>query len=998
VHERSSGKTVRVLLGAIASTLLLAAPASAGTTTVLADTTASASSAEWRSCHERLLPSGTAGVAQHRVTTPTGGLVWATTSGASGADWDVAIFEADDGELVAGSASPDANELAEGFALGDQELVVQACLLDGDAGEAALRAGHVDTRVADATGPVQLVRVSTPTPQDKNRLSATGLDLTEHGGPDFVEVVLYGAEDEDRLRAAGFTWTVRIADLVARSAENRKADRAYAAATTRSALPSGRDDYRRLPDYELEMKDMAMRHPGLVRLLVLPHESLEGRQVLGVEIARNVGAQDGRPVFLQMGVHHAREWPSSEHAMEWAHEILNGVLNGDPRATALAESSRNIIVPVVNPDGFNLSREAPIDLRFLADVHPIGVIAAILADPGFAYKRKNCRVADGREPQPGECSNRVQARNRGVDPNRNYGGLWGGPGASVSPTSDIYRGPTPFSEPETQNIRELVSARQVTGLITNHTFSNLVLRPPGVRAQGPPPDEEFLRELGRRMTDQNGYANLKGYELYDTTGTTEDWSYNATRGFGYTFEIGPEEFHPPFEEVVAEWTGETAVARGGGNREAYYVAAETAASPQHHSVIEGTATPGSVIRLHKEFLTPTHDPIYLTDTADDPEVADDTAPGYGFQDVLDTTMVVPESGRFEFHANPSTRPLMAARSYFDLAEEPSRTQSHSNTTPTVPGAGATDQSFYYREFTFEVAPDEVRDFLRVSLRAGHDDDFDLYVYRVVNDEGDRQFMSSSATATGDETAIVENVEPGTYVARVLNWLAVDPTFDLEFALFGRGPDIVRQETPESWTLTCERPGGEILDTHKVFVDAGERVSLEGLCAQAGGTEGPAGPPGSDGAPGAPGANGPGGSNGTDGSNGVGGQTTPGESRGVEFAIPRSGVRMTDSGFVRLRIRCPETERSGCTGVVKVYVDRVRTRASARQRRIKLGEQAYVIQPGRTAVVRVPITRRYQRYVQRRRSARALAVSITRNDRGVGIRRQATFRLRAPRAR
>ena len=43
-----------------------------------------------------------------------------------------------------------------------------------------------------------------------------------------------------------------------------------------------------------------------------------------------------------------------------------------------------------------------------------------------------------------------------------------------------YRGAEAFSEPETQNIRELVSSRQVTTLITNHTFSNLVLRPNGV--------------------------------------------------------------------------------------------------------------------------------------------------------------------------------------------------------------------------------------------------------------------------------------------------------------------------------------------------------------------------------------------------------------------------------------------------------------------------------------------------------------------------------------
>ena len=40
------------------------------------------------------------------------------------------------------------------------------------------------------------------------------------------------------------------------------------------------------------------------------------------------------------------------------------------------------------------------------------------------------------------------------------------------------------------------------------------------------------------MAAENGYTSQKGYELYDTTGTTEDWSYSATGGFGFTFEIG----------------------------------------------------------------------------------------------------------------------------------------------------------------------------------------------------------------------------------------------------------------------------------------------------------------------------------------------------------------------------------------------------------------------------------------------------------------------------
>ena len=60
--------------------------------------------------------------------------------------------------------------------------------------------------------------------------------------------------------------------------------------------------------------------------------------------------------------------------------------------------------------------------------------------------------------------------------------------------------------------------------ITNHTFSNLLLRPPGLQAQGPPPDEKDYKAFGASMAKENGYTNQKGYELYDTTGGAEDWT------------------------------------------------------------------------------------------------------------------------------------------------------------------------------------------------------------------------------------------------------------------------------------------------------------------------------------------------------------------------------------------------------------------------------------------------------------------------------------------
>lgn len=50
------------------------------------------------------------------------------------------------------------------------------------------------------------------------------------------------------------------------------------------------------------------------------------------------------------------------------------------------------------------------------------------------------------------------------------------------------------------------AARHVTTLITNHTFSNLVIRPPGVRAVGTTADEPAMKALGARMTARRSWS------------------------------------------------------------------------------------------------------------------------------------------------------------------------------------------------------------------------------------------------------------------------------------------------------------------------------------------------------------------------------------------------------------------------------------------------------------------------------------------------------------
>ncbi len=847
-----------------------ASPAAAGE---ILSTDLSVADAVKRSCIDRPLDGGE-GYVQRSLTAPAAGSLTARLEAPSG-DWDLAVFDALTGRRVTGSAFFGASEVANGLVAQGQELTLQACRRAGGADTARLTVG------SEAFGPdvevekASLVRVSTPTRARKNELTGLGLDLTEHAGDGFIDVVLHGADDANTLRDSKFMFTTQIADLDAQSELDRAADRRFARSVNRSALPSGRDKYRTLEDYNNEMKQLVEANPTLVKPIVLPSKTYEGRFVQGIEITEDVNARDGKPVFLQMGLHHAREWPSGEHAMEWAYELVNGSkapgAAGD-RVRGLLARTRTIVIPVVNPDGFNHSRtrgiaaaEGPGGGRGAPNPGQGNEVVNIVTNPTGEYRRKNCRLAN--DSEAGNCDAGFAAglAATGVDPNRNYGGLWGGPGAGESIIDEDYRGPGPFSEPETKNIRDLVSKRHVTTLITNHTFSDLILRPPGVQSLGEPPDENRgYKALGDAMAAENGYLSQKGFELYDTTGTTEDWTYPATGGFGFTFEIGcviPDEpdgkrvgcteghFHPPYSEVVKEYEGTSARAdeggrEGGGNREAYFIALESTANPTRHSVIEGSAPAGAVLRLTKTFMTKTSPVIRDGEETDVIE----------FEDKLDTSMVVPASGAFEWHINPSTRPAVAKSTGRVPSGEPSPkvefTGSPAGATPDPVDPNNNDPAVH-NDHPFTVPAngpgvDNEKFTVRIEWQT-ITSDWDARLFRDTNangtvDAGEPEVGTSQQGTTDFEQITLSGPDiAGAYVFRANNFAATEP---YDGTVTFQGPDPFVPAQVESWTLTCETADGTMRNTRQVTIDRGERQTLNFTSAcvagQAGGGAGSGG--------------------------------------------------------------------------------------------------------------------------------------------------------------
>lgn len=476
---------------------------------------------------------------------------------------------------------------------------------------------------------LSLVRVHVDTPAEAGYLMAH-FDETHNHAPNEIELLLWPG-DLAELDSLGLDYEVVVEDLVAR-------DRALEAASDAVAVPMpgpDRTEYRHLADYNAEMADLAEKNKSLVELFEMPRPSLEGRTIYGIEIAANVkDKSDGRPIFYLDAVHHAREWPASEFTMIFAHYLVEGY-GKNPLVTSLLKKARVIVVPVVNVDGFDFSRES------VTSAHPtLASNSDVLASPqGFeGYWRKNRRSLTGVTAPAAQRNPDAY----GVDPNRNYSYLWGDNqgGSSSDQFDETYRGTAPFSEPEVADVRDVILNRNVTGVITNHTYQSSVLRAGG----GDSPEDAILQSLGQEMADVLGYQN-NGTVGYPTTGTTDDWAYAVVGAVGFTIEHGTQGFHPPYGDFVVPHNEKVT--------KAFTIMLQAAANPRYHSVLTGRVAGGPA-------------KLTLTKTVRVP-LSEGNPIGEEFvTEKIKYTMTADKNGRFEWHVGPSTSPWNKKKESYTL--------------------------------------------------------------------------------------------------------------------------------------------------------------------------------------------------------------------------------------------------------------------------------------------------------------------------------------------
>ncbi len=273
-------------------------------------------------------------------------------------------------------------------------------------------------------------------------------------------------------------------------------------------FPSGDEKYHTFNEVVTSLKQAAASAPELVKLVKFGN-SVEGRELLGVKMTYG-GFSDElkKPAMMLIGTHHAREHLSTEIPLMMIHHLIK-LMKTNEEFQELMKNRVVYAIPLLNPDGA---------------IHDI-------VGRRYKYWRKNRRL--NKKGTWGDVF--------GVDLNRNYSFGWGTGGSSDNPGSDVYMGPEPFSEPETQAVQKFVNAhKNIKTMISFHTFSELILYPWGGKYDGVGgKEQQVFEKIAQKMATWNGYTPQQSSDLYIASGDTCDWAFGEFDIFCFTFELSP---------------------------------------------------------------------------------------------------------------------------------------------------------------------------------------------------------------------------------------------------------------------------------------------------------------------------------------------------------------------------------------------------------------------------------------------------------------------------
>jgi hypothetical protein len=268
-----------------------------------------------------------------------------------------------------------------------------------------------------------------------------------------------------------------------------------------------------------EMVNAALRYPNLCRLYTIGYSSFFHLPLLAMKISDNPDLTEDEPKFLFNGVHHACELIGVEICLYMMNDLLSRY-DTSQTVRGWIDSNEIWLVPMVNPDG-----------------HYINITGR------DSMWRKNL--------EDNNHSGQFEPEFDGVDLNRNYEFMW--QNGDPNPTSREYRGATPFSENETQAIRDLSLAQKFVFEICYHgdkdpTFGESVYYP-WIWGSRFAPDFSHIRpaaeSIAYRIINDLGsspYAPIWG-EATDG-GLARNWFYHELGSFSFTLEVS-QKYQPP---------------------------------------------------------------------------------------------------------------------------------------------------------------------------------------------------------------------------------------------------------------------------------------------------------------------------------------------------------------------------------------------------------------------------------------------------------------------
>ncbi len=126
----------------------------------------------------------------------------------------------------------------------------------------------------------------------------------------------------------------------------------------------------------------------------------------------------------------------------------------------------------------------------------------------------------------------------GVDLNRNYGYQWDAvvQSGSTNPADEDFKGPAPFSEPETQALRDFVLQHEIKYAISFHSGAESIIYPWGYTTL-PTADSSIFIEIASELSSLTGASYGQSGAWYTTSGVWDDWMYSNRSVLALTCEI-----------------------------------------------------------------------------------------------------------------------------------------------------------------------------------------------------------------------------------------------------------------------------------------------------------------------------------------------------------------------------------------------------------------------------------------------------------------------------